>query len=357
MDARWAIPGAGCALALSLLIGCSAGSSGGKATGDAGPGAADAGASAGGTAGTGGATAAGGVAGAITTAPPAWIRPADCLGVGNACPNLSGCEAGSICQSVGDVCIPAPLPGNLLPGKSAERPYCAAYTCMTFDEASCFCTGEAAASEPACSSPKALAGLCGSQGQPCDTRECCGGFSCVDAGGGRKVCEVPCAAATDCPSGCCTDLRDTGALICAEKSACDTPCKRTGEACTQGSATTPNDCCRGACVESTSPDFAGCRPLCTKNVECPETGCCQLFTNATGGFCAPALYCTCGAAGAPCGQQGTAACCDGNECVGATADTLECSPRCTTDADCPAGCCVDVTGATYRVCAGPSFCP
>jgi hypothetical protein len=46
----------------------------------------------GGNAGRGGAAGTGSAAApAITEAPPAWVRPSDCGGIGNLCPNLSGC--------------------------------------------------------------------------------------------------------------------------------------------------------------------------------------------------------------------------------------------------------------------------
>ena len=308
--------------------------------------------------GSGGSSGAPIVGPAISSAPPAWVRPDDCGGIGNLCPNLSGCGDRSTCQLEGNVCIPALEPGaTSLPAKSAERPYCASYTCMTFEEASCFCTGDAGDANPSCSSPAALAGLCMGQGRSCTDMPCCDELACVDFGtGGAKVCEQACTTGADCETGCCTDLRDTGDLICAEQEACDNPCKKRGEACTQGSMTMPNDCCRGACVESDNPDFAGCRPRCTTDADCPDTGCCTLFTNSTNGFCADAIYCTCGEAGAACGQQGQALCCEGLHCVG-NEQMRTCSPECTGPADCPNNCCIQVTGVDFMVCGTPEFCP
>lgn len=291
----------------------------------------------------------------ITSAPAAWDPPADCGGIGNSCPNLSGCAERSACQAVGNVCIPAFDASEGLPSRTTETPYCAAYTCMTFEEASCFCTGEARVSTPDCASPSALAGLCVGQGRSCASSACCDGLNCVDTGSGSQVCELPCATATDCESGCCTDLRDTGDLICAELEACENPCKKEGEAC-EGSETVPSNCCQGSCVESEVPDFAGCRHLCDVNEDC-DTGCCVPFSNTDSGFCADAFYCSCGAEGAACGSDELAPCCEGTVCAGTGDDgAFECDLLCTQDSDCASGCCT-MTESGTQICAGPEFCP
>jgi hypothetical protein len=304
----------------------------------------------GGSAGSGGAGLAGSGAGpAITTAPPAWVRPADCGGIGDLCADLSGCGALSVCQLEGYVCIPALEPGaTSLPGRTAETPYCAAYTCMTFDEASCFCTGEAGANYPSCSSPSALAGICVGPDASCATRACCDGLTCLN-NGSYDVCKQGCTTAADCSTGCCTDVYDTGVLTCAELDACTNPCKREGEACTPGTSTTPNDCCRGSCVESENPDYAGCRPTCTTNDQC-DTGCCVPFSNTNSGFCAAALYCSCGAQGASCGELMDPLCCDGTTCAGQTAETASCRKLCTSDADCGGTVCRPLSDNSASIC-------
>ena len=63
----------------------------------------------------------------ITSAPPAWVRPADCGGSGDTCPNgIFDCSSNSMCQLEGYVCVP------LAPKTSDPRPYCMAYSCMSF---------------------------------------------------------------------------------------------------------------------------------------------------------------------------------------------------------------------------------
>jgi hypothetical protein len=312
---------------------------------------------AGGSSGT--AKASGGAGPAISSAPAAWQRPAECGGIGDTCPNgIFDCGASSSCQLEGYVCIPSIQGTTSMPGKSAERPYCAAYTCMTFEEASCFCTGKAAASVRGCASPTQLAGLCVGQGSGCTaTTTCCPGLSCVNAIGTNKQCEQKCTSNADCQTGCCTDLRDTGDMICSPASACAKLCKKTGEVCDPGSSSTPNNCCQGDCVISQDPYHAGCRQACTKNSDCVKTGCCTMYANSTRGFCVDSLFCTCGAEGAACGQLNTPECCDGTYCAGSTAEnSYKCLKACKTDDDCSSHCCVPITGTDRHVCEEEGHC-
>jgi hypothetical protein len=88
--------------------------------------------------------------------------------------------------------------------------------------------------------------------------------------------------------------------------------------------------------------------------EC-DTGCCLQGSNGIG-FCTLAQYCGCGATGDRCGSD-TAACCEGNECVGSSAETLSCHQLCTDNSECATNCCDEVTGADWRVCQEPEYCP
>lgn len=296
---------------------------------------------------------------AITSAPAEWERPADCGGIGDSCAGagILGCGTGSSCQLEGYVCIPALKTGaTAMPSKSAERPYCAAYTCMTFEEASCFCTGDAAKTNKNCATPSQLAGLCVGQGESCATSSCCAGLSCAQGAGTAKTCEKSCKTSADCETGCCTDLRDSGELICAAASACTNPCKKTAETCTPGTSSTPSDCCQGSCVQSSNPNYSGCRPLCTTNADCVKTGCCMPFSNSTTGFCVDALFCSCAGVDEACGTIDTPACCDGTRCVGGESGGFFCHKSCTADSDCDTGCCGAVAGVDYKVCNDPGYC-
>src|SRR5689334_9349677 len=215
-------------IAIILLASCVAAcgsDKGNTAARNAGTGGA-AGAAAAGTAGTspGGASSGGAAMTGppITMAPATWTRPADCSGVGDTCPGgIFDCTGKSVCQTEGYVCIPPGADMGLkLQPPSAERPYCLAYQCMTFDEASCFCTGKAATQFPSCSSPSAAAGLCQGAGGSCTTKQCCDGLTCVKQSGTVSTCEKPCSKGSDCDTGCCTDPHETGQTICAPMTAC-----------------------------------------------------------------------------------------------------------------------------------------
>lgn len=301
---------------------------------------------------------------AISEAPDAWAAPADCGGVGDTCPEgIFGCTSPtSTCQLEGYVCIPAFDAAKGLPGRTAETPYCAAYTCMTFEQASCFCLGEAGKTVTGCISPSALAGLCGTDHTDCDAdTDCCDGFACLpEAYYPSKACRQTCEVNEDCGSGCCTDALDTGTKICAPADKCETACKKQGETeCSLNDPNKPTLCCRGTCVMSENPNRAGCRPRCTKNEDCFDTGCCQPFSNSTEGFCIDAKFCSCGAAGAACGGDDNPPCCDNTTCLSYDdGATFSCFADCTTHADCPGACCTTLSDGTSKACTPPAdACP
>jgi len=269
----------------------------------------------------------------VIMVPDQWSRPADCHGVGNTCD--LGCGDGSICQLDGYVCIPKPADFNHPAGNSADTPYCLAYSCMTYEQASCFCTGPAAAQYPSCKyGPPEVAGLCAGEGSSCNSGPCCAGLDCVSTSPTSKVCYDRCAGNSDCDTNCCTDRRDTGDLVCAPLTSCQTPCTKRGQACTGDS-----QCCNGVCVMDSNPDWNGCRPSCSTNSDC-DTGCCQLFANSTTGFCTSAGYCGCGAG-----------CATGSSCVTFDGKTFSCKKDCTIDTDCPSVCCSGkVSGTNHGVC-------
>jgi hypothetical protein len=305
----------------------------------------------GGNAGRGGAAGTGSAAApAITEAPPAWVRPSDCGGIGNLCPNLSGCAELSTCQLEGNVCIPKLADGaTALPGRTAETPYCAAFTCMSFEQASCFCTGEAGKTVRGCSSPAALAGLCAAEESSCRDKACCDGLTCTENASDQPVCRIPCAQASDCTSGCCTDLYDRGVEICAEAAACANPCKKRGDATCNAGSTAGDRCCRGSCVQATNPDYAGCRPTCAMDADC-DTGCCVAFADNQGGFCADARYCSCSAVGAPCGGDQDVDCCDDTRCVAFGDTPFTCHSECDASRPCVTGSCRTLSDASASVC-------
>jgi hypothetical protein len=243
-----------------------------------------------------------------------------------------GCSPGAICQLDGYVCIPKPADSNNLP---ADTPYCLAYSCMTYEQASCFCTGPAGAMYPSCKyGPAAVAGLCAGEESSCGDKACCNGLDCISLSPTTKVCYDKCGGNADCDTNCCTDRRDTGDLVCAPLTSCQTPCKKRGQACASY-----KDCCNGVCVMDANPDWNGCRPGCTTNADC-DTGCCQLFANSSDGFCTDPSYCGCGA-GCPAGSS----------CTTFDGKTLSCRKDCTDDDQCSSVCCSgNITGTNHGVC-------
>ena len=276
----------------------------------------------------------------ITSAPPAWVRPADCGGIGDTCPNgIFDCSSKSMCQLEGYVCVP------LAPKTSDLRPYCMAYTCMSFDEASCFCTGAAAKQYPTCADgPAAVVGLCAATGASCASKACCDGLTCMS---GTAICQRPCTTNTDCPSGCCFDEDNTGHAVCSTASLCTSGCGKVGASCSNGA-----DCCTGLCNGATDvSDWVGCRRLCAKNSDC-STGCCEMYTGgASGGFCADARWCSCGTTGTACGST-SPPCCSDQACSQLGSDTsFVCHPQCKSTADCTVGTCsANFVGKDYGIC-------
>lgn len=279
----------------------------------------------------------------VTSVPEDWSRPADCRGVGELCNGL-GCGPGGMCQLIGDVCVPRLADINNPPRRTAETPYCLAYACMTYEQASCFCTGPAGAMYPSCKTgPAAVAGLCKGEESSCNEGACCDGLSCVTVSPTNKICYDRCAAGGECDTGCCTDRRDTGDLVCAPAASCQTPCVKRG-----GTCATYADCCYGDCVTgTTNTDWLGCRPPCTTSADC-DTGCCQLYANSTTGFCTSAGYCGCGA-GCPAGSS----------CSTFDGKTFACRKDCMEHTECPTQCCSgDLPGQNHGVCiAEECACP
>jgi hypothetical protein len=332
------------------LVSCSSSGSGGTPGGSGGQ-AGAAGAGGGGSGGQGGAM----TGPAITTAPPNWAPPQDCSGVGDVCPNgIFDCTGNSVCQVEGYVCVPKGSDTMLvLQPRTAERPYCLAFQCMTYEEASCFCTGKAGKQFPTCSSPAAVAGLCKGSGSSCVTDKCCDGLTCIKQSNTVSTCEKTCTATSDCDTGCCTDPHETGQTICAPLSACQNPCKKRGDSCTANVDT----CCTGSCLTSSAnPDWNGCHPLCNTSADC-DTGCCLPFSSQSGGFCTDAKYCTCVGEGTACGGIMDSNCCDGTTCASFGTAPSSCLTNCKVATDCPSGCCSSpFQGKDFGSCLAASAC-
>lgn len=239
------------------------------------------------TAGSGGMTAAG--SGGTTpgsscsstppvSVPAQWVRPSDCKGVGNLC--SEGCN-GSACQLLGEVCIPF---AGIGASASSCLPYCLASACMSFDEASCFCTGSAAAQFPACAcGPGAIAGRCAAEGRSCASTPCCDcmGLKCVTDSVSGTVCRQPCSKNADCATGCCNTATGT----CRDSLYCS--CVSVGAACESQGA----QCCPGTTCLTFSGDLEkgpfSCYQDCSNQSDCASGCCSQTIPGLNHGACGP----------------------------------------------------------------------
>jgi hypothetical protein len=233
-----------------------------------------------GTSSVGGAVAGSGGACASPAAaavPDAWVRPAQCNGVGNLC--SEGCQ-GAACQLIGDVCIPFKQIGA---SADACTPYCLAFACMSFDDASCFCTGSAAAQAPACAcGPKAVAGVCAAEGASCASTPCCDcmGLTCTTDAVSGSVCRQACSKDADCVTGCCntTSGRCQDALYCN--------CAAVAATCAGDKPCCPGSSCLTFSESTDNPPYS-CFDDCKTQTDC-ATGCCSLpIPGLDHGACGP----------------------------------------------------------------------
>jgi hypothetical protein len=191
-------------------------------------------------------------------------------------------------------------------------------------------------------------GACAADGESCANGACCDGLECLSLNDGALLCHAPCSAGTDCSSGCCVDVRVSGAAarqLCGEATICfPDGCEPEGESCGSDAP-----CCAGlACVIGAGAGRDGCRVRCQQNEDC-DSGCCTPFSGGEGGFCDDAIYCTCIDAGDACSGDGRS-CCDGSRCARFGEDPFACLTTCESDEDCEGNCCSPVRGGA-SVCA------
>lgn len=71
-----------------------------------------------------------------------------------------------------------------------------------------------------CAPPKYCAGSCQTAGQPCASAACCPNSVCVNSTVTGVSCAARCTSGTQCVSGCCAPLSNTGELVCSPPSFC-----------------------------------------------------------------------------------------------------------------------------------------
>jgi hypothetical protein len=151
-----------------------------------------------------------------------------------------------------------------------------------------------------------------------------------------------------CGSACCAAGQTCESGACTTPSSCATP----GESC---SSSTP--CCQ---TGSNEPSGAACisndglcHAKCTSGSEC-ESGCCATVQGESWGVCAVASECTCVAPGGSCAS--TTQCCQGGAGAVCISNDNACHAKCTANSQCASGCCVQVQGEAWGVCAAASNC-
>lgn len=222
---------------------------------------------------------------AVSSAPAQWMRPADCGGIGDWCTGILSCGSQSECQALGNYCVPSAGPNGL--GEDCpQTPYCLGSSCMTYEQASCFCTGEGGVAEfPACAcSPSAVIGLCAAEGTSCTSTACCDcqGLKCVTDTVSGTVCRQPCTQNTDCVTGCC----DTSTGYCHDSIYCN--CVDAGA---DGCGGNGPSCCPGSTCLTYAEDGGGpfsCYLNCTQQSQCPAgTACSSNISGLNHGACGP----------------------------------------------------------------------
>lgn len=132
--------------------------------------------------------------------------------------------------------------------------------------------------------------FCHEEEQSCaDDYVCCEGFACAVFDPETSACKPVCERNTDCQSGCCVPLGNTGVSVCLDEIYCrSATCHGAEEACSVDQA-----CCDGlVCViSSATPTTGSCKTACKSNQDCP-TGCCALLGKDTPGACLDKSYCS-----------------------------------------------------------------
>jgi hypothetical protein len=157
------------------------------------------------TAADGGIDPDGGVAGDPATDPAAadaaaCIAPGDnCRGIANACCNGSTC---------------------VFDTKDTSKAVCAA-TCLNDSQCkSGCCKVLVEGTQAVCAPANYCAGACSKPGQDCRTQACCANATCVVSTVTGTSCAARCAVSSQCASGCCAPLDNTGELVCSPATFC-----------------------------------------------------------------------------------------------------------------------------------------
>ena len=138
--------------------------------------------------------------------PPEVKAPVSCLDVGANCRD----DANACCN--GTVCV--------FDTEDRSKARCAA-TCR--DGSQCnsgCCTVLIEGTASVCAPETYCAGSCSPPGEECSTVACCENAVCVSSTVTGVSCAARCAAHSQCASGCCAPLSNTGELVCSPVEFC-----------------------------------------------------------------------------------------------------------------------------------------
>jgi hypothetical protein len=199
-------------------------------------------------------------------------------------------ELGGLCNTPTDFCCA----GFSCASTSTEPGYHCKQNCTAHGECATGCCAPLANTGISiCLDPIYCPSIfCHKEEQAClDNLTCCDGFACAvfnSTTPQTSACKPICTHNTDCATGCCAPLGNTGTSVCLDPNYCPSlSCHRAEEACAGDMA-----CCDGlmCVIFSTTPGTSACKPTCLKNKDC-ATGCCALLGTGYPGACLDASNC------------------------------------------------------------------
>lgn len=126
--------------------------------------------------------------------------------------------AGGDCRDDANVCCNGTT--CVFDVKDRSKAVCAA-TCLRDDqcESGC-CTVLVEGTQSVCAPAKYCASSCAAPGESCTSTPCCENAVCVSSTVTGISCAARCATHSQCVSGCCAPLDDTGELVCSPVTFC-----------------------------------------------------------------------------------------------------------------------------------------
>jgi hypothetical protein len=133
--------------------------------------------------------------------------------------------------------------------------------------------------------------FCSSEEETCGSdTPCCAGLACAvfDTTPPTSACKPICTQHSECSTGCCAELGDSGITVCLAQSFCpEIFCRTEDESCLG-----ENPCCKDlvCAVFSTTPQTSACKPICERHEDC-ATGCCASLGTDSPSACLDKIYC------------------------------------------------------------------